>query len=411
MFDFLKRLFGRHKENDPSTITPSCPFPQPYVIIDTETTGLDSESDQIIQLSAIRYSPDGQPDGTFSTYLNPGRPIPFRASQVNKITDWMVANAPTADQVKDRFIEFTSGLLIVGYNTVFDLKFLCHTFEDAFRNRNYIDVLSLARQYFHTPNYKLETVANSIGYRPKGRFHNALSDCNATAAVLAHISQQGIEIEPFIRYFYGGPTKEDLRHMRERDLWRDRSEFFYLRGERARKDGRYLDALKYYDQAKEACGIVYPFLFESYAMVYYKLRNFQSEIQILDEGIARLGEENCPSLVDRREKAIRRLEAARAAELVEKEKARKRAERAERKQARQDELKNKPKIQQNKPILKMDDAGNILEEFPSVSAAERTIGIDAKSIRNAANGKQKHAGGFCWRFKLTEADGEVLTEN
>jgi len=146
-------------------------------------------------------------------------------------------------------------------------------------------------------------------------------------------------------------------------------------------------------------------------MVYYKLRDFQSEIHILDEGIARLGAENCPSLIERKEKAIRRLEAAKAAELAEREKARKCAERAAKKQAKSDELKSKPKLRQNKPILKMDDAGNILEEFPSISAAERASGIDAKSIRNAATGKQQHAGGYRWRFNLSDTDGETPTED
>ena len=50
-------------------------------------------------------------------------------------------------------------------------------------------------------------------------------------------------------------------------------------------------------------------------------------------------------------------------------------------------------------ILQMDDAGAVLREYESIASASRETGINTKSIREAAKGAQKHAGGFCWSYK------------
>ncbi len=50
-------------------------------------------------------------------------------------------------------------------------------------------------------------------------------------------------------------------------------------------------------------------------------------------------------------------------------------------------------------ILKCLDDGTVIAEYPSASEAAKRVGIDAKCIWDAAHGKQKHAGGFCWKYK------------
>lgn len=63
-------------------------------------------------------------------------------------------------------------------------------------------------------------------------------------------------------------------------------------------------------------------------------------------------------------------------------------------------------------ILQCDDDGNIIREFASASEASRVIGIDAKGIWDAAHGKQKHAGGYCWKYKDELASIEdILDDN
>ncbi|MBD7912501.1 MULTISPECIES: exonuclease domain-containing protein [Clostridium] len=50
-------------------------------------------------------------------------------------------------------------------------------------------------------------------------------------------------------------------------------------------------------------------------------------------------------------------------------------------------------------IIQLNDDGTIIQEYETVASAVRETGVNSKSIRDAAKGMQKHAGGFCWRYK------------
>lgn len=49
-------------------------------------------------------------------------------------------------------------------------------------------------------------------------------------------------------------------------------------------------------------------------------------------------------------------------------------------------------------VLQLDDDGNILKIYESVAEASKRIGLAPKTIRDVANGKYKHGGGFCWKY-------------
>lgn len=53
-------------------------------------------------------------------------------------------------------------------------------------------------------------------------------------------------------------------------------------------------------------------------------------------------------------------------------------------------------------VVQMLDDGTVVGEFPTVTAAAEHVKISQKSIRDAANGYQKHAAGFCWSFVYSE---------
>ena len=170
----------------------SCTYSDSYVILDTETTGLNPSADKIIQLSAIKYNSTGVPIDFYNTYLNPGFSIPHSASKINGITDSMVANAPRAEQIRSDFLSFLGNTLIVGYNIIFDLRFLNHTFSGAFTGRSYVDVLSISRQLLFSPDYKLETVSSRIDFEPEQGFHDSFSDCEAVAAILHYLAEPNL---------------------------------------------------------------------------------------------------------------------------------------------------------------------------------------------------------------------------
>ena len=41
---------------------------------------------------------------------------------------------------------------------------------------------------------------------------------------------------------------------------------------------------------------------------------------------------------------------------------------------------------------------NLVKIYESISEASKAIGIAPKTIRDVANGKYKHGGGFCWKY-------------
>lgn len=53
----------------------------------------------------------------------------------------------------------------------------------------------------------------------------------------------------------------------------------------------------------------------------------------------------------------------------------------------------------SKSIIQIDDNGNIIKEYPSIKEASRQINISFQAISNCLNGKQKHSGGYKWKYK------------
>ncbi len=98
----------------------------------------------------------------------------------------------------------------------------------------------------------------------------------------------------------------------------------------------------------------------------------------------------------RRAAAIKALYSKQEAERKEIEKA---IEKEKKKKEKGEKAQVKEKVQRGRAICQLDDAGNVIAVYDSLSQAVETIGVSSKSIRDAANGVQKHAGGFCWKYK------------
>jgi DNA polymerase-3 subunit epsilon len=98
------------------------------VIIDTETTGVSREADQIIELGVVRFE-FGETSGrisrvtaAYSGLEDPGRPIPPESTAIHGITDAMVAGRRIDDA---RVAELLAGAkLVVAHNSAFDRPFL-----------------------------------------------------------------------------------------------------------------------------------------------------------------------------------------------------------------------------------------------------------------------------------------------
>ena len=85
--------------------------------------------------------------------------------------------------------------------------------------------------------------------------------------------------------------------------------------------------------------------------------------------------------------------------------ARERDERRAQREARKLEPKEPPK-KTTRRVAQMDDTGEVLRIFESLTDAVKTTGTNSKSIRDCCNGVQKHAGGYVWKYLNDETDIE-----
>lgn len=157
-----------------------------YVLFDIETTGLSQESDEVVELSAIKVQ-NGDVIDEFSMLVNPGIHIPYTASSINGITDDMVEDAPKMDQVLKDFVTFIGNSVLMGHNIKrFDLKFIQ---RDAVRylgrelSNKYVDTLFIANRYLpDLESRSLESLSYHYGISYAGA-HRALADCHINKKV------------------------------------------------------------------------------------------------------------------------------------------------------------------------------------------------------------------------------------
>ena len=164
------------------------PFEQEFVCIDLETTGLNANSDTIIELGAVRFR-RGEILDRYQTFVNPGRSIPQFIQQLTSISPAQIERAPTFNQVADRFAEFIGDLPIVGHNVAFDLAFL-RSHHLPLPNRSY-NTWDLASIFLPTiPEYNLAALAIHFGL-DHSQAHRASADAEITALVFHHLLQLG----------------------------------------------------------------------------------------------------------------------------------------------------------------------------------------------------------------------------
>lgn len=154
------------------------------VVFDFETTGLDANSCEIIEIGAVKVH-DGKLSETFSCLIKPSKQIPSQITDITGISNDMVQNCFTINEVLQDFYKFTRNSVIVAYNIAFDYKFLYLAGKAQgynFDNKQ-IDAMVLAQQKLKgIKNYKLKTVAAALEVSLENA-HRAVHDAIATAEV------------------------------------------------------------------------------------------------------------------------------------------------------------------------------------------------------------------------------------
>lgn len=200
-------------------------LPRDYTVVDTETTGLSTESCCLIEVSALRVR-EGRVAAEFSTLIRP----PWREVQKNGqwqqgyvddfiqgltgITDEMLEGAPLPEEALPQVEDFLGRDLLLGHNVGFDTAFLYDSFQKYLGRplgNSSLDQLRLARKLLpHLPHHRLGDVAAALGVPYQGA-HRALADCWITYGCYEKLRalalSQGTEEEFLQRFEKKKPPK------------------------------------------------------------------------------------------------------------------------------------------------------------------------------------------------------------
>ncbi|MED9933127.1 MAG: 3'-5' exonuclease [Catenibacillus sp.] len=93
-----------------------------YVAFDLETTGLNCERDEIIEIGALKVK-DGKVTERFARLIQPKLSVPPEITAITGITNEMLESAPPVEKVIPEFVLFCRDEILLGHNVMFDYKF------------------------------------------------------------------------------------------------------------------------------------------------------------------------------------------------------------------------------------------------------------------------------------------------
>lgn len=164
---------------------------QPFVVFDTETTGV-KDDDEIIEAGVI----DRNGNEVFHSYFRPEKMIDPGASKVNGITNADLADSPTFKELFPALMAILEGVVIVGHNVDFDIRLLKQTAirygldTERIDKLKTFDTLKSAKALMEskTGRYRLNDLCKQIG-NDREEKHEASYDCLDCMMLLRHLNK------------------------------------------------------------------------------------------------------------------------------------------------------------------------------------------------------------------------------
>lgn len=218
-------------------------FPDEYVCVDVETTGLSFENDEIIEIGAVRVKNDLIID-TYSELVKPSishgiitskvlnsygvssfsdlsyedanrfyktHLISDETEKLTGITNEELLKASNQSIVVESFCKFIKDSILVGHNVNFDINFLYDLFEkyNLSLPNSYIDTMRIARKLHpNLEHHRLSDLADIYGIAQVNK-HRALddayTDCQCFIAMKREIEKQS-SIDTFVKHFNWKPS-------------------------------------------------------------------------------------------------------------------------------------------------------------------------------------------------------------
>lgn len=172
---------------------------RPIAFFDLETTGLNTTTDRIVEISILKINADGKEEQR-TWLLNPEMPISAESTEVTGYTDEMVADKPTFKEKAPEIAQFIGNSDLAGYNILkFDLPILVEEFlrvdyDFDIKGREFIDVMNI---YMKMEPRTLKGAYRFFCHAELEGAHGAGVDTKATYEVLKAMLDryEGVEYE------------------------------------------------------------------------------------------------------------------------------------------------------------------------------------------------------------------------
>lgn len=174
------------------------------VVFDTETTGLDVFSDDIIEISAIRVSNGRQVGEPLDLYIETSKDIPEKLGDKDNPMYTIMSEKKKQglllphDEALTMFLDFIGDLPIVGHNVTYDYNILDNNTKrylgESIRKRRNKTFDTLKLSHLLMPglsNYKLESLLKLFHLEGKNS-HQAIDDTAATVSLLSYCYQKAV---------------------------------------------------------------------------------------------------------------------------------------------------------------------------------------------------------------------------
>jgi len=167
-----------------------------FAVVDFETTGINPETDRVIQVAAIVINGEGEIVESFDTVVRPESPDEYThgAEHVHGISVEQVAQGMPLREALEKLWTISEGNVFTAHNATFDINFLhAESQRVGLENKidTYVDTLALARRtdLDRTRKHSLHALCEHYGITHENA-HEAKSDATATAELLIHLMRE-----------------------------------------------------------------------------------------------------------------------------------------------------------------------------------------------------------------------------
>ncbi|MCK5125423.1 MAG: WYL domain-containing protein [candidate division Zixibacteria bacterium] len=188
-----------------------------FIAFDTETTGLSASDGFIVEIAALKFNLEGIEIDSFSELVKPPIKMPEIAYRIHKISDEMVADKPTIEEVLPRFIDYFTGEknVLIAQNSVFDIGFVNYEakrYQLRLPKNCVLDQIDLTRRAFpKLPGYALEKTCKRFDLIDI-QTHRAMADAVLVKKLFLHCMKNWETVEQRLailnslpHFTFGGP--------------------------------------------------------------------------------------------------------------------------------------------------------------------------------------------------------------